>query len=222
MKKLLPLICLIMLCSCSTTTNNVIEETKETIITELPAKENPESASMMDSPLNPKNIDNYLFLENVNYVDTRSFNQIISEGSIAGFKNISFYEMIAFYTKQDNILFTMEKKYDEKGNVITLLGEVGSFSPNYQESIQILEELFPKDMQHVFFASAGVESNYLINLLIQYGWNPATLYNCGSFSNGMGSDIAYKDYQDAKYYISGSESYNIQVNVNWGSLTPIE
>jgi len=199
----------------------VVETKEKEEITTLPAKENPESASMMDSPLNPTNIDDYLFLDNVVYIDTRSFNQLLSEGMIAGFYNISFYEMIAFYTSQENILFTMEKLSDENGNVTTLLGDVGSFSPNYEESVSILESLFPKDKQYVFIASAGVESAYLINLLIQYGWDPATLYNCGSFSNGMGSDVAYREYENAKYYLPGNEIYQYRVNIDWGQLTPI-
>lgn len=187
----------------------------------LPEKEHPDSSSMIDSPLNPGNIDDYLFLDGVTYIDTRSFSQIVSEGSIAGFQNISFYEMIAFYKPKENVLFTMDKLRDENGNVMVELGAPGSFTPNYEESGQILEELFPKDHSYVFIASAGVESAYMINLLIQYGWDPAKLYNCGSFSTGMGNDIAYHEYESARYYLPGTDSYQISTSVDWGELTPI-
>ena len=191
-------------------------------ITALPEKEHPESSSMLDSPLNPQNIDDYLFLDGVSYIDTRSFEQVVKEGSIAGFQHISFYEMIATYKPEENVLFTMDKVRDEDGNVITALGDPGSFTPNYEESEQILEELFPKDHSYVFIASAGVESAYMINLLIQYGWDPSTLYNCGSFSNGMGSDIAYRDYEGAKHYIPGTDSYTVSTSIDWGEVTPVQ
>lgn len=191
-------------------------------ITALPEKEHPESSSMLDSPLNPRNIDDYLFLDGVSYIDTRSFEQVVKEGSIAGFQNISFYEMIAAYKPEENVLFTMDKVRDEDGNVTAALGDPGSFTPNYEESEQILEELFPQDHSYVFIASAGVESAYMINLLIQYGWDPSKLYNCGSFSNGMGNDIAYRDYEGAEHYIPGTDSYTVTTAVDWGEVTPVQ
>jgi len=213
MKKITILILTIFLIACS---NNVQEEIK------LPTKEKPESTKMTDSPLSSKNIDEYLFIDDVMYVDTRYFNQFINEGHIAGFINISFHEMIATFEKKNNVLFTMNKIRDNNGNVIANVGDIGSFKPNYEESIELLKSIFPIDKQIVFIASAGVESSYMMNLLIQYGYDASKLYNAGAFSNSLGNNVAYRDLNDKKYYVEPIDVYEINFTINWGELTPIE
>ena len=212
---------------CSSCFNNVINEetiekdevTQEIIsITSLPEKEIPDSPLANESPLSADNIDDYLFLEDVLYIDLRSFSQQQSEGSIAGFKVIPFYEVIVWWEKQDNVLFTMSKPND---NYDSYLGDVGSFIPNYEESIHILENIFPRDKQIVFISTAGVEAAYMINLLTQYGYDASLLYNAGTFTNGIGNTTAYMNKEDHKYYIKGDSSYELEVTFNWGELTPI-
>ena len=216
-KKVLLIILCLIICACESKPQNqeVITERK------LPKKEIPESSLMSESPLNPLNIDDYLFIEDVLYIDTRSPQQFITEGHIAGFTNIPFYESIAHYIDSDNILFKMEKVKDAEGNTTILLGDVGSYRPLYEESEDLLYQTFPKDKQIVFIATAGVESAYLINLLIQYGYNPELLYNCGSFTNSLAKNVAYLDYLKAKYLVKPIGIYNVEVKYDWGQLTPI-
>ena len=61
-----------------------------------------------------------------------------------------------------------------------------------------------------------------ICLLEQLGYDGSQLYNAGTFSNGMGNIIAYKDYPDAKYHVPGTNVYTVASQFVWNeSLTPI-
>lgn len=209
-----------MLTSCAQSTNQPVNEIKQ--ITQLPAKADPNSMLMSDSPINPTNLDDYMFLEDTLYIDTRSFNQLLEEGMIAGFLNIPFYDFLVNYNYTENVLFSMSLKRDENGKMIANLGEVGSFTPNYKESEGIIKDLFPMDKNIVFMSTAGVEATYLMNLLVQLGYDGSKLYNAGTFSNGMGDIVAYKNYEGAKYYYEGTNVYTVSVTPHWGELTPIE
>jgi len=188
---------------------------------ELPMKDNPESALMSGSPITPKNIDSFLFREDCIYLDTRSPEQFYSEGSIGGFINLPFYGYIADFNNKSGALFTMTKVTDENGTVYPL-GDPGSFLANFIESEELLKDLIPDDKNILVIATAGVESCYLINLLIQLGYDASRLYNIGSFTTGMGDDIAYVSYPDAKHLVPPFELYETTIDYSWKNLTPIQ
>lgn len=215
MKKLLTILLALSLCACE----SVKEE--ETKITSLPIKNDPNSTMMSESPLSASNIDDYLFLDDVMYVDTRSPQMFLLEGHIAGFINIPYYEGICCHEIEDGILFNMDKIKNEDGSFIPM-GNVGSFKPNYKESVDLLKATFPKNKQIVFIASAGVESCYLMNLLIQYGYDASLLYNAGAVTNTLGKNVAYKDLENKKHFVAPVESFSVNNHINWGELTPIE
>ena len=126
--------------SCSHPSNDSMEYSM------IPEKKQIDGVNIEASSITTKNIDNYLFREDVIYVDLRSYAEIAREGHIAGFSFYPFYDFIASSvgTKDydgnlmDNRLFKMK---DEFGK----LGTVGNFEPNYEESEQILNSLFPKE-----------------------------------------------------------------------------
>lgn len=190
-------------------------------VKELPVKPDSQSTLMSESPIDATNIDEYLFRDDCLYIDTRSPNQLLEEGMIAGFFNIPFYDFLVSYQFKENVLFSMALVRDGNGEMVANLGEVGSFSPNYEESVELIEDLFPKDKNIIFMSTAGVEATYLMNLLIQLGYDGSKLYNAGPFTNGMGDIVAYKDYKGAQYYYPGTNVYTVNVVPNWGELTPI-
>lgn len=193
MRKIIILL-LILLSACSF-------KEKESVVTEvndnfhLPEK-TVLNNKMSDSPLNPTNIDKFLFRDDCIYIDTRSPEQFYEEGAIAGFVNVPFYGYICDFKKGTDALFTFTKINED-----ILLGDPGSFIPNYEESIDIINGIFPKDKYILVISTAGVESCYLLNLLEQLGYDASLLYNVGSFTTGMGKDIAYVTYKDAKYLV---------------------
>ncbi len=219
MKKLI-LICTAFLLAACSSSGSVSSETSQSpeepeVITSLPEKTVPESALAEDSVLSAVNIDDYLFLENVMYVDLRTYEQVTSEGSIAGFTVIPFYGVITDWSFHENVLFTMAIKYNPDAGYP---GDVGTFRPNYEESEDLLRDIFPENKPIVFISTAGVEAAYMINLLKQYGYDPSLLYNAGTFTNGMGDIIAYRDYPLHRHYTEGTEVYSVTGVFDWGEL----
>jgi len=216
MKKILSYLCLILLVGCQS-----ISDIDDVVIEEKVVPSNKsESKLISDSVILPINIDQYLFLEDVYYVDTREPNQFLEEGHIAGFINIPFYEVIA-NLNNDTTLFKMKKIFDENNKLIIGLGENGSYEPIYEESISILKSLFPQKKKIFIISTAGVESTYLANLLIQYGYDASLIYNVGNFSNSVGNITSYRELSDVKYKIEGLNSYKIEYRFDFGELKKI-
>jgi 3-mercaptopyruvate sulfurtransferase SseA len=186
----------------------------------LPTKTNANSTLMSESVINVSNLDDFLFREDTYYVDTREINQWLEEGHVAGFVNVPFYQAIANIKTSTGVLYSFDRIRDTSGNVTVSLGEVGSFSANYNESLSILSAIFPKNKNIIFMSTAGVEASYLISLLIQEGYDGSKLYNAGPFSNTVGTNIAYRDFKEAKYLIRGSNAYTLDYKINFGDLTP--
>ena len=218
MKKILICIVIFLLAGCQIKNKEIVvtEIDNEIETSALPAKMD-KSNNMSLSPINPKNIDDYLFRDDCIYIDTRDPKQFYEEGSIAGFVNIPFYGYICDFKKGTGSLFTFTKISDE-----ILLGDPGSFIANYEESEEVIKSLFPKDKNILVIATAGVESCYLLNLLVQLGYDEEKLYNVGSFTTGMGNDIAYVSRKDAKYLIKPFYVDDTVISYDVEGLTPIE
>ncbi len=215
MKKIIILAILLL---CTACTNSVSPADQATDPLTLPQRVTPLDTRMSTSEITTANIEQYLFLDDCFYIDTRDPNQIASEGMIAGFINIPYYDFIADFKFNENALFTMNKiKTDDK---IINIGDIGSFSENFNESKEIIEQLFPKNENLLFISTAGVESTYLMNLLIQYGYDETKMYNVGNFSNSLGNQIAYREMEDARYLVNTIELYDAKVDYSWSSLTP--
>lgn len=218
MKRFVLIGLLLMLIGCE---EMVVEDEKvEDIMVELPAKLT-DSMLINDSVILPYNLDNYLFLEDVFYVDTREPNQFLEEGHVAGFVNIPFYELIANLTVKDNVLFKMNKIFDSNNKLLINLGEVGSYEPIYEESVSILKSIFPSKKKILILSTAGVESTYLANLLIQYGYDVKSIYNVGNFSNSVGKSTAYRELIDSKYKVEGLNAYKLTYQFDFGVLNKI-
>lgn len=186
--------------------NPSVQSSSEQEITAIPEKKDPEGVTIEASSVTTKNIDNYLFRDDVVYVDLRPYAEIVKEGHIAGFSFYPFYDFIASSegTKDydgnpmDNRLFYMK---NERGK----LGTVGNFAPNYEESEFILNTIFPKDKYIFAITISCNEAIYFLNLLIQYGYDATKLYNIGGFSIGTGlENVAYVNVENPKYLVEGN------------------
>jgi len=186
----------------------------------IPSKVNSYDNSVINSPINTLNLDKYMFRDDVQYVDLRSSKMILEEGYVAGFEFIPFYSIIASFDA-DVTLYQMIRTEDEQGNYISA-GQVGGFVAQYEESKMIVESLFSKEKYIFFISQAGSESAYMINLLIQLGYDGNLLYNVGGVSGSEGIK-SYKDVTSNKYYVSGHNGFNPMVTYKYlDELTPIE
>lgn len=213
MKKLIIVSLVLLLASCS-------GKGQPQAVT-LPTK-TADAVSLASSPINPSNLDEYLFLSNVRYIDLRNTNQFTQEGHVAGFINVPFYGLLVKTDSDTFGLFTVTKVVNDQGQVIANYGGIGSFAPLYAESESIIRYMFPMDQPLLVLSTAGVESQYLLNLLIQLGYDGAHLYNVGNFTNSFGAFTAYRLRQEAQYLVEGHDAYQLTVNYDFGTLTPIK
>lgn len=197
MKKII-LLFLLTLTGCFNSSNSSLEVEKNPY-ENIPVKNEPDGFTIEASSVNTRNIDNYLFRDDTMYVDLRYYSWVLSQGHIAGFSFFPFYELIAAMdnSENDNKLFSYKKE--------SPICEVGSFSPNYEESEFLLYNLFPKDKYIFAISQSGLECVYFFNLLVQYGYDASKLYNIGGFSNGTGLyNIAYIDLENPRYLVKGN------------------
>ena len=153
----------------------------------LPAPEaDPDSQFGVDKNINISTIDQYLDRDDVVYIDARMLFDPADYGSIGGNADLSTtirgfkivpYPYLASLTAlpvanayDGNCLFTLE--WDDEGNIT-------SATPNYKESQQVLDDLFPKDKAIFFMCGGGGYAGMTKALLIFLGWDADKLYNIG-------------------------------------------
>lgn len=156
-------------------------------LTPLPAPEaDPDSQFGVDKNINISTIDQYLDRDDVVYIDARMLFDPADYGSIGGNADLSAtirgfkivpYPYLASLSAlpvanayDGNTLFTLE--WDEAGNIT-------SATPNYKESQQVLDDLFPKDKAIFFMCGGGGYAGMTKALLIFLGWDAEKLYNIG-------------------------------------------
>ncbi|NLY37484.1 MAG: hypothetical protein GX046_09685 [Tissierellia bacterium] len=154
----------------------------------LPAPQVDQSSKFgVDQNINMETIDNYLHREDVAYRDVRMLFDPADYAAVGGDADLSQtihgfkivpYPYLATLSElpvsgayNDRCLFNVEW---------TDSREILSVEANYKESMQILEELFPKD-QAIFIMCGGAGySQMMKELLIHLGWDEALLYNTGA------------------------------------------
>ena len=214
MKKILIMVLFSLLCISGCNCNN---NSNDDQIIEIPLKQEVNDTSARTSPVNSTNLDYYMFRDDVQYVDLRSLEMIASEGYIAGFEFIPFYSIIASFSGE-NTLYRM--KGVEIDGVSIPAGQPGSFIPQYEESNNIIKSLFSKDKYIFLVSQGGSECSYVINLLIQLGYNGNLIYNVGGVMNSEGF-ASYSSIETNKYFVYGHGNLNLSVKYDFmNELTP--
>ncbi|MBQ9988918.1 MAG: hypothetical protein IJP30_04200 [Clostridia bacterium] len=141
----------------------------------------------VDKNINMTTIDQYLGRDDVAYRDMRmlfdpaQYGDIGGEAdltrTIRGFKVVPFPYIGTLQSLPVAGAYTGDKLFDI---VWTASGEVESVTPVYEESMTILEELFPKDKAIFLMCGGGGYAGMMRTLLIELGWNEALLYNIGA------------------------------------------
>lgn len=182
----------------------------------IPNKININGVDVTDSSITTANLDDYLFLDDVVYVDLRPYSWVARDGHVAGFSFYPFYDLIAHLNFKDRLF-----KMSSNGGV----GNVGCFTPNYLESEIVINELFSKEKKIFAISQSGLESCYFLNLLIQLGYNPANLYNVGGFAINAGLESkAYINLDNPRYLVEGNPFLDANVTTTFNfmkELTPV-
>ena len=144
----------------------------------------------IDRNINEANIDDYLGRDDAVYRDMRMLEDPAQYENIGGDRFLSGYiegfEVVPLpYIIPVNGLpnavgdtYTGQTLFEYNDNYVLV--------PAYEESMQILEELFPKDKVIFLMCGGGGYAGMMKNFLISMGWDPDKIYNVGGhwFYNG--------------------------------------
>lgn len=195
MKRIIPFIlALFLLCACSTPT--------------LPAPEaDADSRFGVDKNINMSTIDSYLNREDVVYRDVRMLCDPADYAAIGGDADLSAtiagFKVVPYPYLATLSALPVANAYEGK----TLFavswnpdGTIASAEANYQESMMILEELFPKDKPIFIMCGGGGYAGMTKTLLMYLGWDAGLLYNIGGNWEYKGSNAlelkVYPEYAE--------------------------
>jgi len=185
----------------------------------------------IDKNINEKTIDNYLNRTDTVYRDVRMLIDSATWENKGGDRYLSGYikgfevipsPFLANYTDD----YIEQKKIENvsglyQGKTLFKLDNEGNYTPNYQESMDILESIFPKDKNIFIMCGAGGYAGQVKHMLVKLGWKEDLVRDIGGFWYYEGNNsIQVKETRDGKDYYNFSKVPYYDINFN--SLTEIK
>ena len=139
----------------------------------------------IDKNVNEKTIDAYLNRSDSVYRDMRLLVDPANYESIGGDKYLSGivkgFEVVPlpYIIEPEGLPESVGESYTGK-TLFSRLGN-GKIGPNYKESKQILEDLFPKDKNIFLMCGGGGYAGMMKNLLVELGWDKNKIWNVGGY-----------------------------------------
>lgn len=185
----------------------------------------------IDKNINETTIDNYLGREDTVYRDLRMLVDEASwenkggdrylSGIIEGFEVIPYPYLAGFtedYVKQKESE-NVDGLYN--GKTLFTLTEDEEYIPNYKESMEILEYIFPKDKNIFLMCGAGGYAGIAKKMLVKLGWDENKIYNIGGYWYYEGKHNI--EIKNTKY---GTEEYDFWKvyyhDINFETLHEVE
>ena len=179
----------------------------------------------IDKNINEETIDKYLDREDSVYRDMRMLKDPGNYEAIGGDSYLSGYvkgfEVVPYpyLTKVTGLPEAVGDSYT--GVTLFSLGEDGKYIANYEESLSILEYLFPKDKYIFLMCGGGGYAGMTKNLLVSLGWDANKIYNTGGYWFYKG-----KNNVEIKRVVNGQNKYDFYKvnyhNIDFDSLTPVK
>lgn len=170
----------------------------------------------IDININETTIDNYLNRTDTVYRDVRMLVDSANwenkggdrylTGYVKGFEVIPSPYLAGF---TDAYIAQKEKENVSglyAGDTLFELNEDGTYSANYEESMDILESIFPKDKNIFIMCGAGGYAGQVKNMLISLGWDEEKVYNVGGYWYYEGENNV-----QVKYTRNGKDYYNFSI-----------
>ncbi len=175
----------------------------------------------IDKNINEKTIDNYLNRPDTVYRDMRmlkdpgNYEAIGGDSYLSGF--IKGFEVVPYpyLVNVTNLPEEVGKTYE--GNTLFTLKE-GKYIANYNESLSILEYLFPKDKNIFLMCGAGGYAGSTKEMLVALGWDENKIYNIGGYwyYNGNNNVEVKRTTNNKTYYDFYKINYH---NIDFTNLT---
>ncbi|MBQ6095670.1 MAG: hypothetical protein IJL09_09725, partial [Lachnospiraceae bacterium] len=139
----------------------------------------------IDKNINEATIDQYLGREDAVYRDMRMLEDPAQYENIGGDRFLSGYiegfEVVPlpYIMPVNGLPMAVGETYS--GDTLFGYNDDWDFVPLYEESMSILEELFPKDKVIFLMCGGGGYAGMTKNFLVSLGWDPDKIYNVGGY-----------------------------------------
>lgn len=139
----------------------------------------------IDKNINEATIDSYLGREDAVYRDLRMLEDPANYEAISGDSKLSGYvdgfELVP-YPYIVNVMGLPEAVGESyTGPTLFRQHSDGTYTANYTESMQILEDLFPKEKVLFLMCGGGGYSGMMRKMLIALGWDASKIYDVGGY-----------------------------------------
>ncbi|MBQ1468166.1 MAG: hypothetical protein IIZ27_06800 [Solobacterium sp.] len=158
----------------------------------------------IDKNINESTIDQYLGREDTIYrdmrmlVDTANYEAIGGDSCLSGI--VEGFEVVPYPYLCNVEGLPAEVGEGYSGNTLFTVSEDG-YTANYDESMEILEYLFPKDKNIILMCGGGGYAGMTKNMLVSLGWNADHIYNAGGFWFYEGEHaVSVKREENGKVY----------------------
>ena len=177
----------------------------------------------IDKNINETTIDNYLNRSASVYRDMRmlkdpgNYEAIGGDSYLSGF--IKGFEVVPYpyIVNVTGLPEEVGKTYEGK-TLFTL--KDGKYIANYNESLSILEYLFPKDKNIFLMCGAGGYAGSTKEMLVALGWDENKIYNIGGYwyYNGNNNVEVKRTTNNKTYYDFYKINYH---NIDFTNLTKV-
>ena len=159
----------------------------------------------IDKNINEETIDNYLNRADSVYRDMRmlkdpgNYEAIGGDAYLSGF--VKGFEVVP-YPYLVNVSGLPEEVGDTYTGDTLFTEKDGKYTANYEESMDILEYLFPKDKNIFLMCGGGGYAGMTKTMLVKLGWDENKIYNVGGYwyYNGKNNvKVKNTKYGDTSY-----------------------
>lgn len=172
----------------------------------------------IDKNVNEKTIDKYLNRDDSVYRDMRMLEDPAAYEAIGGDSYLSGY-IKGFEVVPLPYIIPVKNLPSEVGSTYggsTLFFQMsdGSYVPMYEESMDIVEELFPKDKVIFLMCGGGGYAGMMKKFLVSQGWNEDYIYVVGGYwyyegKNDVKVPVSFNKYGNPDYDFSDVNYHDI-------------
>ena len=164
----------------------------------------------IDKNINESTIDEYLGRSDSVYRDMRmlkdpgNYEAIGGDSCLSGF--VQGFEVIPlpYLTNVSGLPEEVGETYT--GETLFTQDESGNYVANYEESMDILETIFPKDKNIFLMCGGGGYAGMTKTMLVALGWDEDKIYNVGAYWSYNGNNKV-----EVKKTINGEDYYNFSI-----------
>lgn len=139
----------------------------------------------IDANVNEASIDKYLGREDSVYRDMRmlidpaEYENIGGDAYLSGF--VKGFEVVPYPYLVNVVGLPAEVGKSYEGKTLFTLTDDGKYIANYEESMEVMEYLFPKDKNIFLMCGGGGYAGMTKSMLVALGWDENKIYNTGGY-----------------------------------------